>query len=152
MEPQNSNKSLKRNLEAIRGNHSIDSLQKAAVLGTSHIIREVLQCEAWSLSGGDHRWFKTSTGKKRPVTRDIHIYNNNNRETKKLFVVRIIQKPQIKSMDKMRIFECDSRWYRCTPIGFQRLKKGTSLRWIFGLKTEKLFEHSPSERLNNFCS
>jgi len=61
MEPQNSNKSLKRNLEAIRGNHSIDSLQKAAVLGTSHIIREVLQCEAWSLSGGDHRWFKRST-------------------------------------------------------------------------------------------
>jgi len=25
------------------------------------------------VSGGDHRWFKRSTGKKRPVTRDIHI-------------------------------------------------------------------------------
>ena len=27
-------------------NHSIDSLQKTAILGTSHIIRKVLQCEA----------------------------------------------------------------------------------------------------------
>jgi len=43
------------------------------ILGTLHIIREVLQCEALSLSGGDHRWFKRSTGKKRLVTRDIHI-------------------------------------------------------------------------------
>ena len=56
--------------------HSIDSQQKTAILGTSHIIRKVLQCEAWSLSGGDHRWFKRSTGKKRPVTRDDD--NNNN--------------------------------------------------------------------------
>jgi hypothetical protein len=30
------------------------------------------------VSGGDHRWFKRSTGEKRPVTRDIHINNNNN--------------------------------------------------------------------------
>jgi len=50
----------------------IDSLQKTAILGTSHIIRKVLQCEASSVSGGDHRWFKRSTGKKRPVTGDIH--------------------------------------------------------------------------------
>jgi hypothetical protein len=27
-------------------NNSIDSLQKTAILGTSHIIRKVLQCEA----------------------------------------------------------------------------------------------------------
>ena len=69
--------SLRKNLEAVPGKHSIDSLQKTAVLGTSHIIRNTLQCEAWSLSGGDHSWFKRSTRKKRPVTRDIHIYNNN---------------------------------------------------------------------------
>jgi len=42
----------------------------AAVLGTSHIIRKVLQSEALSLSGGDHRYFKSSTRKKKPVTRD----------------------------------------------------------------------------------
>jgi hypothetical protein len=30
-----------------------------------------LQCEAWSLSGGDHCWFKRITRKNRPVTRDI---------------------------------------------------------------------------------
>jgi len=43
------------------------------IIGTSNTIRKVLQCEAPSLSGGDHRWFKRSTGKKRPVTGDIHI-------------------------------------------------------------------------------
>ena len=64
---------LRKNLEDIPGKHPIDSVQKAAILGTSHIIRNVLQCEACSLSIGDHRWFKRNTGKKRPVTRDIHI-------------------------------------------------------------------------------
>jgi len=32
-------------LEIVPGKHSIDSLQKTAILGTSHIIRKVLQCE-----------------------------------------------------------------------------------------------------------
>ena len=66
-------KSLRKNLDAVPGKHSLSSLEKTAILGTSHIIRKVLQCEAWSLSGGDHRWFKRSTRKKRSVTRDIHI-------------------------------------------------------------------------------
>jgi hypothetical protein len=39
-------RSLKKNLEAIPGKHSIDSLQKTAILGTSHIKRKVLQSEA----------------------------------------------------------------------------------------------------------
>jgi hypothetical protein len=38
--------SLRKNLGDIPGKHSIDSLQKTAVLGTPHIIRKVLQCEA----------------------------------------------------------------------------------------------------------
>jgi hypothetical protein len=38
-------KSLK-NLETIPGQHSTDSLQKTAILETSHIIRKVLQAEA----------------------------------------------------------------------------------------------------------
>ena len=42
----NSNEKLKEKLETIRGKHSIDSLQKTAILGTSHIIRKVLHCEA----------------------------------------------------------------------------------------------------------
>ena len=42
----NSNEKLKENLETVPGKHSIDSLQKTAILGTSHIIRKVLQCEA----------------------------------------------------------------------------------------------------------
>jgi len=39
-------RTLRKNLEALTGKHSIDSLQKTAILGTSHIIRKVLQCEA----------------------------------------------------------------------------------------------------------
>ena len=39
-------RSLRKNLEVVPGKHSIDSLQKTAILGTSHIIRKVLQCEA----------------------------------------------------------------------------------------------------------
>ena len=42
----NSNEKLKKNVEAVPGKYSIDSLQKTAILGTSHIIRKVLQCEA----------------------------------------------------------------------------------------------------------
>jgi hypothetical protein len=38
-------------LEATPGKHSTDSLQQTAILGTSHIIRKVLQCETASLSG-----------------------------------------------------------------------------------------------------
>jgi hypothetical protein len=39
-------RNLRKNLEAVSGKLSIDSLQKTAILGTSHIIRKVLQCDA----------------------------------------------------------------------------------------------------------
>jgi len=39
-------RSFRKTLEAVPGKHSIDSLQKTAILGTSHVIRKVLQCEA----------------------------------------------------------------------------------------------------------
>ena len=42
----NSKRSLRKNLESVPGRHSIDSPQKTAILGTSHILRKVLQCEA----------------------------------------------------------------------------------------------------------
>ena len=42
---------LMKNLEAIPGKHSTDSLQKRAILGTSHIIRKVLQSETPELCG-----------------------------------------------------------------------------------------------------
>ena len=69
-------KGLKNNLEAIQGKHSVDSVQKTAVLGTSNIIRKVLQSETGSLSDGDHCWFERSTRGKRPVTGENN--NNNN--------------------------------------------------------------------------
>jgi hypothetical protein len=37
--------SLQKYLETIPGQHSIHSLQKTVILGTSHIIRKVLQAE-----------------------------------------------------------------------------------------------------------
>jgi len=39
-------RSLRKNLETVPGKQSIDSLQKTAILGTLHIMRKVLQCEA----------------------------------------------------------------------------------------------------------
>ena len=39
-------RSLRKHLETVPGKHSIDSLQKTAILGTSQIIRKVLQCDA----------------------------------------------------------------------------------------------------------
>jgi len=57
-------------LEALLGEHSTDSLQKTAVLGTSHIIRKVVQCETWSLCSGDQHWFKRSNKEKTAVTRE----------------------------------------------------------------------------------
>jgi hypothetical protein len=39
-------RSLRKNLKAVPGKHSIDSLQKTAILGTAHIIGKALQCEA----------------------------------------------------------------------------------------------------------
>ena len=38
-------KALEKHLEAIPGKHSVHSLQQTAALGTSHIIRKVLQSE-----------------------------------------------------------------------------------------------------------
>jgi hypothetical protein len=38
-------KGLKKNIEAIPGKHSMDSLQKTAILVTSPIIRKVMQSE-----------------------------------------------------------------------------------------------------------
>jgi len=66
-------RNLRKNLKAVPGKHSIATPQKTAILGTSHIIQKVLQCETSSQGGGHHRWFKRSTRKKRPVTRDTHI-------------------------------------------------------------------------------
>jgi len=39
-------RSLKKILEIVPGKHLIDSLQKTAILGTSHVIGKILQCEA----------------------------------------------------------------------------------------------------------
>jgi hypothetical protein len=45
-------KGLKKILEGIPGKYLIDSLPNAAVLGTSHTIREMLKSETWK----SERW------------------------------------------------------------------------------------------------
>ena len=57
-------------METKPGEYSVDTLKKTAILGTSHIIRKVLQCETGCINGGDHRWFRRSASKRRPVTRN----------------------------------------------------------------------------------
>jgi hypothetical protein len=73
-------KSLQKYLETMPGQHSIDSLQNTAILGTSHIIRKVLQAETWSLSGRVHHWLKSRSTReeRKPVTRNDDDNNNNN--------------------------------------------------------------------------
>jgi hypothetical protein len=50
------------------------------ILGTSHIIRKVLQAETLSLNGGVHHWLKgrSTREERKPVTRDNNNNNNNN--------------------------------------------------------------------------
>jgi hypothetical protein len=60
-------KSLKTYMETRPGKHSTDCGQKKkkkAALRTSHIKKEILQPETWSLSGGVHHWFMRSTRRK----------------------------------------------------------------------------------------
>ena len=65
----------KKKLEAIQVKKLVDSLQKAAKLGTSHITRKAfITAETGSMSGGYLHWFKRrSTGEKRPVIREVMI-------------------------------------------------------------------------------
>ena len=57
-------------MEAIPGEYSIDTLQKTAVLGTSHIIRKVMQSETGYINCGANRWFGRSASKRRPPIRN----------------------------------------------------------------------------------
>jgi hypothetical protein len=51
--------------------HSIYSVKQTAVLGTSHILRNVLQCETGVLSGWGSCWFRErGNGERRAVTGD----------------------------------------------------------------------------------
>jgi hypothetical protein len=77
-------KNSRKSLGAIAGKHSTDSLRKTAVLGTSHIIQKVLQCETWSLSRGNHCCFKRSTRKKVCDKRQQQQQHNNNNDNNNL--------------------------------------------------------------------
>ena len=65
----NSNEKLKEKYGSCTRKSFDRFATKTAILGTSHIVRKVLQSDARNLSVGDHCWFKRSTGKNRFVTR-----------------------------------------------------------------------------------
>jgi hypothetical protein len=67
---RNGNKRFKEKFRSQTGKTFNRFIANTAVLGTSHIIRKVLQSETGSLSGGDHSWFKRTKGEKWPVARD----------------------------------------------------------------------------------
>jgi hypothetical protein len=64
----------KQKIENIPGRNTRQAFQrfiaKTAILGTSHILRKVLQSEVWSLSGELHHWFKERNYWEKPVLRD----------------------------------------------------------------------------------
>ena len=89
----NSNKVLKKNLETVPVKHSMDSLQNTAILGTSHIIRKVLQSETWTLSVGDHRCFREEVPGIKGLWQDIttttwqETTNNNNNNNNNVIII-----------------------------------------------------------------
>jgi hypothetical protein len=83
-------KCSQKKLETIPGNHLTDLVQKTAIHGTLQIIWKVLQSENCSLSCGDHRWFKRSTGEKRALTGDKSKKNNNNNTKNNNIIIIII--------------------------------------------------------------
>jgi hypothetical protein len=60
-------------MEAVSGKHSIDSVQKTAYTRNITHYRKYCSLKPEPPRGGDHCWFKRSTRKKRPVTRDNKI-------------------------------------------------------------------------------
>jgi len=73
-------RSLRKNLEAVPGKHSIDSIQKTAILGTSHIIWKYcsVKLEAWAV--GITAGSREVPGRK-GLWQEISISNNNNNLT-----------------------------------------------------------------------
>jgi hypothetical protein len=70
-------------LEAVPEKHSMYSLQTTAILGTSHIIRKVLQSATGSLSG-------KVPGKKRLATRDNNNTNTNNNNNLIITIIKYV--------------------------------------------------------------
>jgi hypothetical protein len=79
----NGNKRLKEKFGSYTRNTFDRFTTKAAILGTSHIIRKVLQCETGSLNDVDNRWFESSGRKKSSATR----HNNNSKNNNTIIII-----------------------------------------------------------------
>jgi hypothetical protein len=113
-------KGLKKNLEAMLGKYSIDSLQKTALFRTSYIKLKVQQSETGSLSGRDRRCFMRSTSNKRPVTRE-----NNGIIVIIIIIIIII----IHSTFKARSGESlKNKWDSVLEVGRDGLLEKTSIK------------------------
>jgi hypothetical protein len=64
------------------------SKKNTAVLGTSHIIRKVLQSETRRLSGGVHHWLnRRTTREKKTCDKRTTTNNNNNNNNNSFFIL-----------------------------------------------------------------
>jgi hypothetical protein len=71
--------------------HSVNSIQTTAVIGISHVIRKVRQCETVYLSGGDSWRLKRGAGGERSfVTGDNKKYNDNNNNNNNNIIQKMI--------------------------------------------------------------
>jgi len=77
-------------VEAIPGKRSVDSLQKTAILETSHIIRKVLQCETGSLSGGGSPLVQEKYEEEKSCDRGNDENNNINNNNDNIIIIIII--------------------------------------------------------------
>jgi hypothetical protein len=63
---------------------------KTAVIGTSHVISKVLQCETWSLSGGVHQWLKRSIREKKTYYKRLIMIMKKKKKMMMMMIIIII--------------------------------------------------------------
>jgi len=109
-------RSLRKTFEAVPERHSIDSLQKTAILGISHIIRKVLQWEAWSLTGRITSGSREVPGRKR-LWQEIAIsYNNNNNNNNNNIVTLSFWVSKLMLQNFIYLFICFQQYLQSSPL------------------------------------
>jgi hypothetical protein len=95
------------------------------IIGTSHIVREVIQAETWSLSGGVHHWLKrrSTREERKPVTRE-----NNNK-------FKLLINPLPQSAHRDRTTSCSASQQNCAL--YEKMFKRTHLKVILFIKFQQ---------------
>jgi hypothetical protein len=126
------------------------------ILGTSHIIRKVLQAETWSLSGGVHHWLKrrSTREERKPVLREQHQqHNNNNNNNNTLLTYRFCV---LVDKIKLRVYKPACAWHyintyflRCLSLGRGIVVECLS-KWAY-FATYELSNANDKGRFYEYC-